>query len=261
MACRKLMYFMSVELILFIAFACLSIYIGDEIWNIRALHFIIFQDWLFIIFSVLPALGNILSNERISIFIFHCCVIGTHTLNGISLVLTGREKIDPQFFVSVACLVFIGCIFSTCVAIMLLIAYCSGDFESIFDEQFLNIDSSQYRSNNRRLNVNFLEDFEQINTLIFKDYFVLHEKIWPICLSEYEEGDVLKILPQWYHTFHSECIKNWFMNQLKWPFCRIDITREQIAAEKDMTEEELISHIKSTEVENKSSNTLDIFTF
>lgn len=58
---------------------------------------------------------------------------------------------------------------------MLVIAYCSGDFESIFDEQFLNIDGSATR-NVRRLDENFMEDFEDINALIYKKYMCLRDK-------------------------------------------------------------------------------------
>lgn len=236
MAYKKLLLFVLIECFLFFSFGTLAMCIGDEIWNIRALHFIIFQDWLFIIFSILPALGHIFLSERVQIFNFHCSVIALHTMNGIVLVITGKENIDPQFFVSVACLVFIGCIFTVCVAIMLIIAYCSGDFEAIFDEQFLNIDGNPRRAV-RRLDEDFMEDFENINTLIYQKYIHLNNNSCPICLCDYQEQEVLKILPGWYHTFHKECIQHWFKNQLKCPFCRVDITREQIDKDKDMTEE------------------------
>lgn len=191
-------------------------------------------------------MGNIFMSERIKIFNFHWAVIALHTLNGVILVVTGKEQIDPQFFVSVAWLVFIGCIFSIWVAIMLIIAYWSGDFEAIFDEQFLNIDGTANRRV-RRLDEDFMEDFENINMLIYKKYISLNDNSCPICLCDYQEGDVLKILPGWYHTFHKECIKHWFKNQLKCPFCREDITHEQIEKDKDMTEEELIKKIKCSE--------------
>lgn len=120
-------------------------------------------------------------------------MIALHTINGIVLVVTGRDEVDQQFFVSVACLVFIGCIFTICVAIMLAIAYFSGDFEAIFDEQFLNIEGSNI--GRRRLDENFMEEFNNINSIIFKKYMVLKEKMCPICLCEYNEDDSIKILP------------------------------------------------------------------
>lgn len=67
----KLIYFILIELILFLSFGVLAYCIGETFWNVRALHFIIFQDCLFIIFSVLPAMGQVFNNERIRIFNFH----------------------------------------------------------------------------------------------------------------------------------------------------------------------------------------------
>jgi hypothetical protein len=58
---------------------------------------------------------------------------------------------------------------------MLVIAYCSGDFEAIFDEQFLNIDGTANRRV-RRLDEDFMDDFNNINTLIYKKYIHLNEK-------------------------------------------------------------------------------------
>jgi len=252
---KKLIYFMIIEMLMFIGFGTLAFFIGDTTWNIRALHFIIFQDWLFIIFSILPAMGGFFMSERIQIFNFHCIIIAIHTINGVILVVAGKHEIDPQFFVSVACLVFIGWIFTAWVSIMLLVAYCSGDFETIFDEQFLNIDNST----NRRLDENFMEHFENINTLIYHKYISLNNNSCPICLWDYQEDEALKILPGCYHTFHQECIQNWFKNQLKCPFCRIAITKEQINKDKDMTEEDLIKKVKNcesvcqSEQNNKSS--------
>jgi len=57
---------------------------------------------------------------------------------------------------------------------MLSIAYFSGDFEAIFDEQFLNIEGSNHEA---RLDENFMEEFENINTVIYKKYMNLKEKM------------------------------------------------------------------------------------
>ena len=146
-------------------------------------------------------MGHYFSHERVKIFLFHCTVIAGHTVNGIILIATGKEKIDNQFFVSVACLVFIGVIFSICIGIMLGVAYWSGDFEVIFDEQFLNIDGSAARRVHR-LDEDFMGDFENINMLIYKKYMCLKDKSCPICLCEYQEEESIKILPGCYHTFH-----------------------------------------------------------
>ena len=204
---RKLTYFVLWELCIFILVGVISYLIWPaNTWNFRALHFIIFQDVMFIIFSILPAMGSILENERVPVFITHWALIGIHSTNGVILIITGKGMIDQQYFVSVACLVFIGSIFTICVTIILIIAYFTGDVEAIFDEQFLNIDNSSHTHYVHRLNEDFMDDFENINSLIFKKYMNLNNKCCPICLGDYQEGDAMKILPTWYHTFHSECI-------------------------------------------------------
>ena len=111
-------------------------------------------------------MGNIFGPERVTIFIFHCSLIGLHTINGVVLIWTGKGLIDQQYFVSVACLVFIGCIFSSCIAIMLTVAYWTSDFDSIFDDQFISVDTRGTSQRPHRLTEDFLDDFENINTLI-----------------------------------------------------------------------------------------------
>jgi len=54
---------------------------------------------------------------------------------------------------------------------MLGIAYfSSGDFEAIFDEQFLNADGGVQNPRIRRMDSNFLDEFENIKTIFFKKY-------------------------------------------------------------------------------------------
>ena len=245
---KRLIKFAAVILLIFFGIGLISYFISsNNIWNYRALHFIIFQDVLFIIFSILPAMGSIFGSERVAIFIFHWSMIGIHTINGIVLIWTGKGLVDQQYFVSVACLVFIGCIFSSCIAIMLTVAYWTSDFDSIFDDQFINMDSRSNSHRPQRLTEDFLGDFENINTLIFKKYMNLNNKCWPIWLGDYQDGDTLKILPNWYHTFHTEWIKNWFRNQLKCPFWRVNIKREDIEKDRNMDESEIIDKIKASE--------------
>jgi len=45
-----------------------------------------------------------------------------------------------------------------------------------------------------------------------------------ICLSLFENGDELRILPC-RHRFHSECIDQWFRSHRTCPMCRIDVTQ------------------------------------
>ncbi|XP_073040862.1 RING-H2 finger protein ATL7-like isoform X1 [Primulina eburnea] len=44
-----------------------------------------------------------------------------------------------------------------------------------------------------------------------------------ICLAEYEEKEVLRIMPKCGHTFHLSCIDTWLRKQLTCPICRLSV--------------------------------------
>ncbi|KAF9674751.1 hypothetical protein SADUNF_Sadunf10G0159500 [Salix dunnii] len=45
-----------------------------------------------------------------------------------------------------------------------------------------------------------------------------------ICLSEFEEGEELRILPECLHSYHVECIDMWLHSHTNCPMCRTDAT-------------------------------------
>jgi E3 ubiquitin-protein ligase ATL10/75/76/77/78 len=50
----------------------------------------------------------------------------------------------------------------------------------------------------------------------------------PICLSEFAEGEKLRVLPTCHHGFHVECIDTWLVSHSSCPTCRhclLDIAR------------------------------------
>lgn len=53
-----------------------------------------------------------------------------------------------------------------------------------------------------------------------------------ICLSVFEDGEKLKVLPGCDHCFHCECVDNWLINHSSCPLCRsclkVDSTFPQI---------------------------------
>jgi hypothetical protein len=44
-----------------------------------------------------------------------------------------------------------------------------------------------------------------------------------VCLEEYEDGDVLRIVPACGHAFHMNCIDAWLSRHTSCPVCRIHI--------------------------------------
>jgi len=45
-----------------------------------------------------------------------------------------------------------------------------------------------------------------------------------ICLGQWEDEDVVRLLPSCYHVFHKSCIDPWFMDHTNCPVCRSPIT-------------------------------------
>ncbi|KGN47355.1 RING-H2 finger protein ATL52-like [Cucumis sativus] len=44
-----------------------------------------------------------------------------------------------------------------------------------------------------------------------------------VCLGEFEEGELIKHLPNCNHSFHSPCIDAWFRNHSSCPLCRLQV--------------------------------------
>lgn len=42
----------------------------------------------------------------------------------------------------------------------------------------------------------------------------------PICLSEFEDGETMKVIPYCCHVFHPQCIDTWFRTHVTCPLCR-----------------------------------------
>ncbi|XP_076961058.1 RING-H2 finger protein ATL52-like [Bidens hawaiensis] len=50
------------------------------------------------------------------------------------------------------------------------------------------------------------------------------EPMCAVCLSEFEEGDELRTLPECMHSFHVPCIDMWLYSHRSCPICRVEAT-------------------------------------
>lgn len=57
---------------------------------------------------------------------------------------------------------------------------------------------------------------------------VLKSKECAVCLSSFEEKELIRILPRCQHTFHLPCIDKWFESHANCPLCRETITLQSI---------------------------------
>ena len=52
-----------------------------------------------------------------------------------------------------------------------------------------------------------------------------------VCLSEFQENEILKFLPACKHTFHTECIDMWFFSHSTCPLCRTLVSTTDLCPE------------------------------
>lgn len=57
-----------------------------------------------------------------------------------------------------------------------------------------------------------------------------------VCLSEFEEDEILRVLPKCSHAFHIDCIDTWLRSHKNCPLCRAPIVRESIILEAEEEE-------------------------
>jgi len=59
-----------------------------------------------------------------------------------------------------------------------------------------------------------------------------------ICLAEYKEKELLRIIPKCGHTFHLSCIDMWLRKQSTCPMCRLSL--------QNSSESKHVSHVTFT---------------
>ncbi|CAL5322471.1 unnamed protein product [Camellia sinensis] len=51
-----------------------------------------------------------------------------------------------------------------------------------------------------------------------------HDKTCAVCLSEFLDGEQIRVLPDCLHPFHVPCIDMWLYSHSNCPICRTDVT-------------------------------------
>ncbi|KAF8647782.1 hypothetical protein HU200_065197 [Digitaria exilis] len=50
------------------------------------------------------------------------------------------------------------------------------------------------------------------------------ESTCPVCLADFDDGEVVRVLPECMHYFHAECIDTWLRGSTSCPMCRAETT-------------------------------------
>ena len=88
--------------------------------------------------------------------------------------------------------------------------------DNIFDEFLNNLENGQNGMNR--------EDIDKVKKIKFKKVKQKkgEEEQCPICITEYEDGEVLRVLPC-EHLFHPQCIDAWLVQNGVCPVCKSDL--------------------------------------
>ncbi|KAF0896916.1 hypothetical protein E2562_030766 [Oryza meyeriana var. granulata] len=50
------------------------------------------------------------------------------------------------------------------------------------------------------------------------------EAMCPVCLSDFSDGEAVRVLPECMHYFHVDCIETWLRSNTSCPLCRAETT-------------------------------------
>ncbi|ONM19545.1 E3 ubiquitin-protein ligase [Zea mays] len=51
-----------------------------------------------------------------------------------------------------------------------------------------------------------------------------NESTCPVCLADFDDGEVVRVLPECMHYFHADCIDTWLRGSTSCPMCRAETT-------------------------------------
>lgn len=80
-------------------------------------------------------------------------------------------------------------------------------------------------------------------TIIYQEYYKFKTKSWDIWDKEFASGESLKVYPDWYHIFHSDCIKQYYQKRECWPIDENSIDLEDLNKMKATFEADLIKRL------------------
>ncbi|XP_028808173.1 RING-H2 finger protein ATL57 [Neltuma alba] len=71
-----------------------------------------------------------------------------------------------------------------------------------------------------------------------------HQEDCTICLSEFETGETVKVIPNCKHVFHRECVDTWLSSHVTCPICRgskfIAVERQAESAKVEPTSDQIV---------------------
>lgn len=159
------------------------------------MHYILVQDLLFIMFSLLPVLTILPMDERNLIFMVNVAGIMIHSTVGVYIMIFQHHSIESKYFIGVLILTSVGYLFVVLLGITIYYGGFGSNFSLLFDDEVEIFQMARSQQNHNAMDSQFYDAFDKIHTVIYEPYLMMKNKTCPICLIEYAKKDVIKILP------------------------------------------------------------------
>lgn len=137
------------------------------------MHYILAQDLLFIMFSLLPVLTVLPAHERNMIFMVHVGTISVHSTIGIYILIFERYSIDAKYFVGVLILTAVGYLFVILLGLTIYYGGFGTNFSLLFEEDIELFEIIRERRTQNAMDSNFYDAFNKIHTVIYEPYLML----------------------------------------------------------------------------------------
>jgi len=160
------------------------------------MHYILSQDLLFIMFSLLPLLSVLPVEERNMLFKAHISVICIHSTYGLYMLIFEVNQLEMRYYIGILILTSVGYLFVFLLGFTMYYGGFGNNFSLLFeeDDEIIRVVQEQ-RNQHNVMDSNFYDAFDKIHTVIYEPYLVLKNKTCPICLIEYKKNDAIKIMP------------------------------------------------------------------
>lgn len=219
------------------------------VYDKTSLNFIIVNGILMVIWLVLTVIITIseLTGDKSSESIFtefyvaDVCTITLLTVFGIVYWLLYHEKMKPKI-TDISFIEHLIAAWVVVLAIILILIYLwrQGKKEDPTWGGKINISRLDTAKDDKKQKEALIRS---LPTIIYQDYHNFKTKEWAIWDREFSSGESLKVFPEWYHLFHSDCIKQWYLKRGTWPVDELSIDKDELNTMKATFEADLVKRL------------------
>ncbi|XP_020596165.1 E3 ubiquitin-protein ligase ATL31-like [Phalaenopsis equestris] len=152
--------------------------------------------------------------------------------------VTGDDSYNKSVNSNLTILIITIVIAFVLLAIYIYICRCTGDNSAVAPAMIAGIGGGQSRREVQKgLDSYLLEKFPTMVYSSVKAQKLGKESLeCAVCLCEFEDDDVLRLLPRCSHVYHRDCIDVWFATHFTCPVCRTNLAAENQDQQPEMVD-------------------------